>query len=154
MSFHEQEFQILCESLWSREFKPSGSSFLGNTVRDVFSGTIFPKLSYWAASYITCCISGQNREKPSAQARSPRIQFVPSCENDTDISDVSDGLPHKFLSARVTVLRSPHKIPTKSCGELRFTRATGKTKSPRQDSQVLKHGEKFIGQQWATKGES
>ena len=32
--------------------------------------------------------------------------------------------------------RSPHKIPTKSCGELRFTRATGKTKYPRQESQV------------------
>ena len=136
MSFHEQEFQILCESLWSREFKPSGSSFLGNTVRDVFSGTIFPKLSYWAASYITCCISGQNREKPSAQARSPRIQFVPSCENDTDISDVSDGLPHKILSARVTVFRFCHTYATQTCGKVRFNRTIGKTKYPRQDSNL------------------
>ena len=136
MSFHEQEFQILCESLWSREFKPSGSSFLGNTVRDVFSGTIFPKLSYWAASYITCCISGQNREKPSAQARSPRIQFVPSCENDTDISDVSDGLPHKFLSARVTVEAFFRTCSAQMCGKRTFTRATGESEYPRQDSNL------------------
>ena len=29
-----------------------------------------------------------------------------------------------------------------------------KNKYPRQESQVLKHGEKFIGQQWATEGQT
>ena len=59
----------------------------------------------------------------------------------------------RISSARVTVLQSPRKISAKICGDLRFTSATGKTKYPLQGSKVLKHGEKFSGQQWATEGQ-
>ena len=40
------------------------------------------------------------------------------------------------------------------CGKRGFTRATGKSEYPRQEYNVTKHGEKFIGQQWATEGQT
>jgi len=45
-------------------------------------------------------------------------------------------------------------MPHKRVAYVRFTLATGKTKYPRQESHGEKHGGKFSGQQWATKGET
>ncbi len=40
------------------------------------------------------------------------------------------------------------------CGKRGFTSVTGESEYPRQEYNVLKHGEKFIGQQWATEGQT
>ena len=63
-------------------------------------------------------------------------------------------ISHLHLSARVTVEAFFHTFSTQMCGKRGFTRATGESEYPRQESHGEKHGEKFSGQQWATKGES
>ena len=45
-------------------------------------------------------------------------------------------------------------MSAKICGELRFTRATRESEYPRQESHLLKHEEKFIGQQWTTEDQT
>ncbi len=44
--------------------------------------------------------------------------------------------PHKISSARVTVEAFFHTCSTQMCGERGFTRATGKSEYPRQDSNL------------------
>ena len=56
--------------------------------------------------------------------------------------------------ARVIVEAFFHTFSTQMCGERGFTRATGESEYPRQESHLSKHGEKFIGQQWATEGQT
>ena len=50
------------------------------------------------------------------------------------MSDVSDNLPHRNLSARVTVETFFRTCSAQMCGERGFTRATGESEYPRQDS--------------------
>ena len=50
------------------------------------------------------------------------------------MSDVSDNLSHRNFSARLTVETFFRTCSAQMCGKRGLTRATGKTKYPRQDS--------------------
>ena len=67
----------------------------------------------------------------------------------------TDGLPHKILSARVTVEAFFHTFSTQMCGKRTFTRATGESEYPRQDSHLLVHYFYSVvngGHHWASLG--
>ena len=67
---------------------------------------------------------------------------------------LTDGVSAQDFSARVTVEVFFRICSAQMCGERTFTRATGESEYPRQEYNVTKHGEKFIGQQWATEGQT